>query len=200
MGPDRLAGLTLLYLHRDVSVKLRSHSARSAANRRSPSGWLRGQPLAALRAQSRQHGFCIERSHSAADRAVTGENALKVEIDSTLRAFPSVAARSAAVDGGRERSTAENLIFIPKIWPRGERRIADRRAVSDDSPLVAPLSSPLAARCENAPLKQLMRSLTCWLDSAREDENLCLSKQFSWSKSILWCLALDHAIYYLVVL
>jgi len=102
-------------------LKLRSHSALSATNRRSP----RGQPR---RAQSRQHAFCIERSHSAADSAATDGNAVKVENSSTVRAFPSVDARSAAVESGKL-----HISYVD-----------DDRAARGDS--------PLTARCENAAL------------------------------------------------
>jgi len=79
------------------------------------------------------HFVLSVRSHSSA----TDGNDVKVENSSTLRAFPSVAARSAAVDGGQERK----IIFC----------LEDDRAASGKLRLLsAPLSSPLAARCENA--------------------------------------------------
>jgi len=69
----------------------------------------RGQPR---RAQSRQHAFCIERSHSAADSAAMHGNAVKVENSSTLKAFPSVSC-------GRRRSRAENYIVISNVQDNG---------------------------------------------------------------------------------
>jgi len=151
------------FLPASAIIKLRSHSARSAANRRS-----RARPAAdravsssprcqPRHAQSRQHAFCMERSHSAA----TDGNAVKVKNSSTLRAFPSVGARSAAVDGGRERKIT---YFLRRRWLSGERRIAADRATSGDSPLAAPLSSPLAVRCENAALvsDQLQSTIMKW--------------------------------------
>ena len=124
-----------------IRVKLRPHSARSAAIRRAASGWPRSQRR---RAQSRHHAFCIEHSHSAADRAATEGNALEVEKSSTLRAFPSVAARSAAVDGGRERKMYHMVswiwiiyakfsyirIFIRSSWSRGQPQFTADHAVS----------------------------------------------------------------------
>jgi len=93
---------------------------------------LRAFPVFKLRsnsAQSQQHAFCIERSHSAAGSVATDGNAVKVENSSTLRTFPSVAARSAAVDDGRERKI--NCIFVAYTY-----LVADR-AASTESRLAA---------------------------------------------------------------
>jgi len=95
-----------------------------------------------------KHAFCIERSHSA----TADGNAVKVESSLTLRAFSSVAARSAGVDSRKLHiSYVQDDRAANYGWPRGESAIR---------------GSPRAVRTPLTSVSSSSRTRAFWIWSA----------------------------------